>query len=204
MKTATGAEAAKPRAASVRGRAGRRAFLLLAAAGAAWPAGLMRRLCLAEEAGAAGPAPGKRPLGRGLELEIGTGDRCPVCGMRPINHPKFACAVQLLDGRTFYFCSAGCMLRSWIHPDIFLAAAAADLSLPVTREYFSGRSVDARAVTWVAGSDVVGPMGPAFVALAGESHLEAFRRRHGGRHLFRLAELDDALWLAITGKPAGR
>jgi hypothetical protein len=60
--------------------------------------------------------------------------------------------------------------------------------------------MDAGAVVWVGGSDVIGPMGPGLVALADEGHLAAFRRRHGGKHVFRLGDLNDALWRAITGR----
>jgi nitrous oxide reductase accessory protein NosL len=137
-------------------------------------------------------------------MHISPEDRCPVCGMKVIKYPKFAAAIQLTDGTTFYFCSAGCMIRTWLHPDIFIARNSAALLRPVIREYFSGEPLDARSVVWVAGSDVIGPMGPAVVPLRDEKALEIFLRRHGGRDTFGLNELNDERWTAITGKKAGR
>jgi nitrous oxide reductase accessory protein NosL len=154
--------------------------------------------------GGSGPTPGRLRLDRAGQMHISPEDRCPVCGMKVIKYPKFAAAIQLSDGITFYFCSAGCMIRTWLHPEIFIARNRTDLRKPVIREYFSGRTLDARSVVWVAGSDVIGPMGPAVVPLRDETALETFLSRHGGRETFVLDELTDERWAAITDRKAGR
>lgn len=92
------------------------------------------------------------------------------------------------------------MMRSWLHPEVFLAVEKDELRRAVVQDYFTGQHVDVSSVTWVAGSDVVGPMGPALVPVLDEQDLEAFLRRHGGRITFRMAELDDLKWETITGK----
>ena len=181
----------------------RRAMLkcsaLLAAGAILGKADLLR----AGETAGRGPQPGALPLGDGLQLRISPADRCPLCAMKVIKYPRFSCAIQLKDGRTFYFCSAGCLIRSWLHPDYFLGVPADTLRRAVVREYFSGEPVDAASVIWVAGSDVVGPMGPAVVPLRDEPRfLTAFKRRHGGSATFRLPELTDTRWRAVTGRPA--
>ena len=150
------------------------------------------------------PKPGLHPLDKNGQMRISPENRCPVCGMKVENHRKFVSAIQLNDKTTYYFCGTGCMIRSWMHPEIFLGVVIADLRLPVAREYFTGRQVDARNVIWVAGSDVIGPMGPALVPLKDEKSLKVFMQRHGGKMHFRLEEMDDARWFAITGKKAGK
>jgi YHS domain-containing protein len=45
-------------------------------------------------------------------MHISSGDRCPVCAMQVSKHKKFAYAVQLMNGSTFYFCGTGCMIRA--------------------------------------------------------------------------------------------
>jgi nitrous oxide reductase accessory protein NosL len=156
---------------------------------------------LAGPAWGQGPRPGATPLDRQNRLHISASDRCPVCAMRPIKYPRFAAALQMQDGTTFYFCSAGCMLKAWLRPDIFLGAASGEVRQPVAQDYFSGQPVDARRVLWISGSDVIGPMGPALVALQQAAHVEAFRRRHGGFSPFGLKELTEDNWQALTGKP---
>ena len=150
----------------------------------------------------AGPQPGLKPLDESGAMQISDQDRCPVCAMQVSKHKKFACAVQLMNGSTFYFCGAGCMIRSWIHPEIFLGAAKEELKRSVVQDYFSGEQVTGRSVYWVAGSDVIGPMGPALVPLKGEQHLDVFKKRHGAKAVFRLSEMTDEKWQQVTGKKA--
>lgn len=149
------------------------------------------------------PAPGK-PLTDDGRMQIGPDDRCPVCAMKVAEHTKFASALQLRDGRTYYFCGTGCMLRTWLHPEVFLASSRTELRRGVAPDYFTGKHRDAAEVTWIAGSDVVGPMGPAIVPIGDDANVAEFKKRHGGKHTFELAELTDALWEKITGKKAGR
>ena len=135
-------------------------------------------------------------------FKIGPEERCPVCAMQVAKHPRFASAIELTDGKVLYFCGTGCMLRTWMHPEFFTGLSKEDLKRPVVRDYFTGAPIDGRQAIWVAGSDVVGPMGPALVPLVSQRELEAFRRRHGGTTTFRMQELSDELWESITGKPA--
>jgi copper chaperone NosL len=151
-----------------------------------------------------GPEPGRKPLDENNHMQISDQDRCPVCGMKVAEHAKFASAIQLTDETTYYFCGTGCMMRSWLHPEIFLATEKERLQTPLVRDYFTGEEVDGRDVFWVAGSDVIGPMGPALVPVKGEKALEAFKRRHGGKAVFRLDEMNDDRWYAITGRKAAK
>jgi nitrous oxide reductase accessory protein NosL len=135
-------------------------------------------------------------------LHVGPEDRCPVCAMRPAKNPRFAGAIELLDGRTFYTCGPGCLLRSHLHPEAYLGVGRAAVKRLVVQDYLNGRPTDAAKARWVAGSDVVGPMGPAIVPLANDTDETSFRERHGGKVTFGLAELDDAKWEALTGRKA--
>jgi nitrous oxide reductase accessory protein NosL len=147
-----------------------------------------------------GPAAARQALEPDGRLRVSDDDRCPVCAMLPVRYPRFAAAIELKDDRTYYFCSPGCMLKAWLYPKIYLGAATALLERPMALEYLTGEPLDAREVFWVSGSDVVGPMGPALVPLKDEAHLEAFRRRHGAQHIFRLDELHHDNWETLTGK----
>lgn len=149
---------------------------------------------------AGGPVPGRESLDPSGKMHINAEDRCPVCAMRPIRYPRYAAAIELQGGRTYYFCSPGCMLNAWQHPDIFLGATPTQFKRPIVLEYLNGQALDARTVIWVSGSDVIGPMGPALVPLKDATHLDAFRRRHGAKTVFRLEELNHANWKTLTGK----
>ncbi len=170
----------------------------------AWPTWLLL-VVMGSAASAGGPRPGAEGLTPEGRMTIGPADRCPVCAMLPERHPQHAAAIRLKDGRTYYFCSAGCMISAWLEPGAYLGVPADALDRPVASDYFTGRHVDGRDLLWVAGSDVIGPMGPAVVALAARSDVEAFRRRHGGGEPFTLEGLTPESWHRIRSEaPAPR
>lgn len=150
----------------------------------------------------AGPKPGMVPLDESGTMQISDQDRCPVCAMWVVKYRKFAAAIQLKNGETFYFCSNGCMLRSWMQPEIFLGVSKVELKRSIVQDYFTGKQVTGRSVYWISGSDVIGPMGPALVPLKDNQHLEVFKKRHGAKAIFRLSEMTDEKWQQLTGKKA--
>ena len=155
-------------------------LLFLWFAGSAWP-----------DSGK-GPVPAKQGPTADGAFRLGKTDRCPVCGMFPSRRPKHAAAMVLNDGRTFYFCSNGCLLRAWHLTAVHMGVSSDAIAQLMVLDYFSGAPADARKVWWVAGSDVIGPMGRAIVALRTPEEVEAFRSRHGGSAAFRLEQLDNS------------
>ena len=145
------------------------------------------------------PKPGLKPIDETGRMQISSRDRCPVCAMWVAKYKKFAAGIQLTDGTTYYFCGCGCMIRCWLHPEIYLSVAKEALKRPVVQDYFTGEQTDGRSAYWVAGSDVIGPMGPAVVPIADARHIEVFKRRHGAKAIFRLSELTDGKWQQWTG-----
>ena len=147
-------------------------------------------------------APAKQGLSATGSMNLSPGDRCPVCAMAVIKHEKFSAAIELNDGSTYYFCGPGCMIKSWLHPEVFLGTSKQQLKRAVVREYFSGEEWDALAGEWVAGSDIIGPMGPMMVLLKTAEDVATFRKRHGGNATFKLGKLTDTQWEHMTGKSA--
>ena len=151
--------------------------------------------------GTAGPVPAQSGIGPDGALRPTAGDRCPVCGMYPARHPKFAAALVLEDGRTFYACSNRCLLQCWRHSQTHLGVPSGAIKRLLALDYFSGAVLDAERAFWVAGSDVVGPMGPALVALQTRRDVDTFIKRHGGSLVFQLHQVDESLWKKIVMKP---
>lgn len=170
---------------------------MVKAGGIALGAGAVLLLAYLMPAGAGAgrqPRAALLPLTEQGHMQISPEDRCPMCGMFPAKRPKFAAAMVLSDGRTFYFCANGCLLRTWRDADRHLNVPADAIRRMVVLEFFSGEPLDAHDAWWVAGSDVIGPMGPALVALRTPRDVERFQARHGGETVFQLDQVDDRLW----------
>jgi copper chaperone NosL len=151
-------------------------------------------------AGSGGPVPASTAPATDGRLNLSASDRCPVCAMVPARRPDAAAAMTLTSGETFYFCGNGCLLRAWLRPTAYLGIRRAAVDRLIVHDYFSGRPIDARGATWIAGSDVVGPMGPAIIALGEAGQLDTFKKRHGGKIVFTFDRIDDALWQRISGR----
>jgi copper chaperone NosL len=168
-----------------------------------WMAMALSSIALILSAGSAaaaegGPAPALKSLAADGRMALSESDRCPVCAMFPARRPETAAAMTLKSGQTFYFCGNGCLLRTWLRSTVYLGKPQDQIDRIVVHDYFSGKPVDGRKATWVAGSDVVGPMGPAIIALGDAGQLETFKKRHGGKTVFTFEEIDDALWKQIS------
>ena len=159
----------------------------------------MLRLVLSGIAAAGAIQAALRPLDESGHMHVSASDRCPVCGMRVVRYPHFSTAIQLHDKTTYYFCSAGCMIRAWLQPEIFLGQPKSRMLRTVAKNYFTGRPADALKAIWIAGSDVIGPMGPAVIPVPGPEEQRTFQSRHGGTRVFRLPELTEELWQSILG-----
>jgi copper chaperone NosL len=144
-----------------------------------------------------GPVPARRPLTEDCRLQVSLQDRCPVCGMFPAKWPDDAAAMVVGDDLTYYFCSNGCLLRAFRHPAKYLGVDPKKVIRLVVKDYFTGKSLDANDAFWVAGSDALGPMGPALVALSSDQAMRTFMARHGGSLVFRLDKMDEELWQRI-------
>jgi len=147
-----------------------------------------------------GPQPALKPVTAEGKMVLSSSDRCPVCAMFPARRPESAAALTLSSGVTYYFCSNSCLLRSWLRPAVYLGKTQKEIKHIVVRDYFSGENIDGRTATWIAGSDVVGPMGPAIITLGDAGQVQSFKRRHGARILFTFEQLNDALWQQISSR----
>jgi copper chaperone NosL len=145
-----------------------------------------------------GPVPALKTLSADGQMTLSDADRCPVCAMFPSRRPQTAAAMTLKSGETFYFCGNGCLLRTWLRPTAYLGKPQAQIDRLVVLDYFSGQAIDGRTATWVAGSDVVGPMGPAIIALGDPGQLPVFKSRHGGKIVFTFDQINDDLWKQIS------
>lgn len=117
-------------------------------------------------------------------------DRCPVCGMFVIKYPEWVAALEYRDDGWVFFDGPKDMFR-YLH-DMGTYAPGhrpEDVQTVWVTDYYTTRMIDAHQALFVAGSNVMGPMGHELVPLASEEDAETFRADHGGDPPLRFAEV---------------
>lgn len=117
----------------------------------------------------------------------GKDDRCAVCGMLVAPFPQWTAALELNDGRLFYFDGPKDMFVAFFDLPAYIPGVSPEQVVGVyVTEYYGTRLLPASEVIFVAGSDVLGPMGQELVPVVGIEAAETFRRDHKGQKLLRL------------------
>lgn len=113
-------------------------------------------------------------------------DRCAVCGMFVAPYPQWTAALELKDGRRFYFDGPKDLFICLFDLPTYLPGVSAEQVTGVyVTEYYGASLRPAAEVIFVTGSDVLGPMGQELVPVLGREAAETFRRDHAGKSLMR-------------------
>jgi len=112
--------------------------------------------------------------------------RCPICGMFVAPYPTWQAVILFTGGSRLDFDGPRDLFRYLQEPSRQLPGRTVKEVREVwVTEYYSARPVLADEVYFIAGSDVLGPMGQELVPVRGTKPAETFMRDHGGGRLFR-------------------
>jgi nitrous oxide reductase accessory protein NosL len=115
-------------------------------------------------------------------------DRCAVCGMYVATYPNWVAAAEFSDGALVFFDGPKDMFTFYFTLTRYRPEDKREdlVGLYVT-EYFTMERVSVQDVFFVAGSEVLGPMGHELVPVAGDDALTRFLSKHGGRKVLRFS-----------------
>src|SRR5262249_17369604 len=111
--------------------------------------------------------------------------RCAECGMPADRDAKWQAGVTTADGKDLLFDTPRCLLR-WLRTPAARGAAG-----PWVTDYYRQRRAPAAFVSYAAGSDVNGPMGPALVPITTRPSAERFLAQPHGTAVRAFDELGD-------------
>jgi copper chaperone NosL len=122
----------------------------------------------------------------GQSVQPETKDRCAVCGMMVSPYPNWIAVVTFTDGTHNFFDGPKDMFNFFFDLSKYRpGTTSADVKEVQVTDYYTVQRIDAREVFFVSGSDVIGPMGPEFVPVAGTAALKTFIRDHGHKKVMR-------------------
>jgi nitrous oxide reductase accessory protein NosL len=130
---------------------------------------------------------------------------CPVCGMFVTKYPEWVATVLFTDGTVHHFDGAKDLFKYVLDLARYAPGTHVEaIETAAVTEYYELRPIDARTAWYVAGSDVLGPMGHELVPLATEADAQAFLADHGGTRILRFDEVDVELLRDLDAGRLGR
>ena len=120
----------------------------------------------------------------------GPKDSCPVCGMLVSKYPNWVATIVYKDGHAHHFDGAKDMFKFWFDPPKYAAGHSREMIAAVwITDYYGLQKIDARKAWYVIGSDILGPMGHEFVALASEADAKEFITEHKGKQVLTFGQV---------------
>jgi nitrous oxide reductase accessory protein NosL len=117
-------------------------------------------------------------------------DKCPVCGMFVAKYPKWVAEIVFKDGSYVVFDGCKDMFKYYFDMDKYNKQKSRDdIAEIYVTEYYTLKIHKASEVSFVVGSDVLGPMGHELIPVKGEDEVKIFRLGHGGDKVFRFGEI---------------
>ena len=132
----------------------------------------------------AAPATAEKEISHGnvSEPQVITEDmKCPVCGMYPAVSPKWHSQVHFNDGTFLAFDGCKDMFKFLLHISSYdKKHAKDDVNAVFVKDFHSGKWINALDTYFVAGSNVLGPMGKQLIPFSDNDKAMEFINSNGG------------------------
>ncbi|MDR3557752.1 MAG: nitrous oxide reductase accessory protein NosL [Syntrophobacteraceae bacterium] len=117
-------------------------------------------------------------------------DKCPVCGMFVAKYPNFLAQIAFKDGSYAIFDGPKDMFKYYMKLPVYNASKKKeDIVAVYVTDYYSLKPIDGLKAIYVAGSDVMGPMGRELVPFEKEDDATEFMADHDGKTRLRFNEV---------------
>jgi nitrous oxide reductase accessory protein NosL len=119
----------------------------------------------------------------------GARERCPVCGMFVARFPAWWAQAVFADGARYTFDGVRDLVRYLGDPGRYAPGRTAAVAQLWVLDYYSLLPLPAETAFFIAGSDVVGPMGREFIPFGKRAEAEEFARDHRGTAILTFKDL---------------
>ncbi len=120
--------------------------------------------------------------------EVPAKERCPVCGMFVAKYKPWLAQLKMEDGTTTFFDGVKDMMAFYFEPKKY-GSSSTPLEVYVT-DYYSLKLIDGKKAFYVAGSDVLGPMGHELIPFDTQEAATTFKKDHKGKMVIGFEEIN--------------
>lgn len=122
--------------------------------------------------------------------ELKKDDRCAVCGMFVAKYRTWIAEIVFSDGTYAAFDGPKDMFKYYLQIGRYAPAKkSSDIAAVYVTEYYSAKLMDAKKMFYVAGSNVLGPMGDELIPVASEEKAREFMNDHKGREILKFPQI---------------
>ncbi len=131
------------------------------------------------------------------QIKVPHDAKCPVCGMFVSKYPKWAAQINI-DGYTHYFDGPKDMMKFYFEPAAYHRDAKQSMITDLlVIDYYTLKTLKAKAAWYVVGSNVYGPMGNELIPFASKEDAETFKRDHGGKEVLSFDAITESIVKAL-------
>lgn len=120
--------------------------------------------------------------------DVGSQERCPVCGMFVAKYPVWVTQIRMQGGEVKFFDGVKDLMVYYRNPDKF-SGHANDMNEVWVKDYYTLEWLDGLRAFYVIGSDVYGPMGHEFIPFSSLKAAENFKKDHKGTKIIFFDEI---------------
>jgi len=123
-------------------------------------------------------------------VELKKDDRCAVCGMFVAKYKTWIAQIVFSDNTYAAFDGPKDMFKYYLQLSKYASSRKpSDITAVYVTEYYSAKLMDAKKMFYVAGSNVLGPMGNELIPVASEEKAREFMRDHKGKERLKFHEV---------------
>jgi copper chaperone NosL len=118
-------------------------------------------------------------------------EKCPVCGMFVAKFDQWLTQIVAENSRPLVFDGVKDMMAYYFDPSRYGGSIDASGAEIWVRNYYTLEYIDGRGAWYVAGSDVMGPMGEELIPFSTRDEAEQFKKDHHGAAVLRFEEITE-------------
>jgi copper chaperone NosL len=131
-------------------------------------------------------------------LAVTKDHKCPACGMRVAEFTHWHTQMVYEDGTNDAFCAVKCLMAVYLDPGKFKTKKK--VKALYAKDYYSLAWHDMKAMFYVEGSDITGPMGKDLVPFSDKGQANGFLKDHNGLKIYGFEEITPELIQKLRNK----
>lgn len=121
--------------------------------------------------------------------DIKQDEKCRVCGMFVAKYQPWIAQIQYSEDDVAMFDGVKDMMAFYFEPEKYGGKQAPKVNAIYVKDYYTQEWLNGKKAVYVAGSDVMGPMGHEFIPFDSTSAAENFMKDHKGKRIFQFSEI---------------